>query len=72
MEQPIGELILYTYPWQGVGIGKNVTKCYMGRSSFRCTNFLIPGSCIMHGEPLTVNSNSEYFTYIVALNNKLR
>ena len=29
MEQPIAELVLYTYPWHGVGIGKNVTN-YMG------------------------------------------
>ena len=52
MEQPIAELVLYTYPWHGVGIGKNVTN-YMGRPSFRCTKFLIPGSCIMHDRRAT-------------------
>ena len=52
MEQPIAELVLYTYPWHGVGIGKNVTN-YMGRSSFRCTKFLIPGSCIMRDRRAT-------------------
>ena len=43
---------------------KNVTKCYRGRSSFRCTNVVIPDSCIMHSEPLgIVIPNTSHSSY---------